>query len=112
MKDYPREKYKIFSGPNKVVAVSSYAGRKVRGVAKCAPGDTFNLEKGKDLAIARCAFKIAKKRQDRATQKLAEAILARDAAEEHLERMINYANDSEIAVVNIEKELKDIMNNL
>ena len=94
MKNYPREKYKIFTGPNKVVAVSTYAGRKVRGVAKCAPEDNFDVEKGKDLAIARCAWKIAEKRLQRAIKKCNEAQRFQEEAEAHMDRMDRYLADS------------------
>lgn len=98
MKDYPREKYKIFTGPNKVIAVSTYAGRVVRGVAKCAPGDTFDIEKGKDLAIARCAVKIAEKRLRRAAKKRNEAEFAIHEANAHYDRMTAYCSDSYAAL--------------
>lgn len=56
-------KYKYFTnGENMVVAVSSYKGRTIRGVAKCSEEDEFDLETGKKLAAARCALKIAEKR--------------------------------------------------
>lgn len=64
-KMYPIDKYKFYvNGKNKkVIAVSSYMGKPVRGVAKCNDADTFNLAKGKRLAAARCNLKIALKRQ-------------------------------------------------
>ena len=56
-------KYKYFTnGENVVVAVSSYKGRTIRGVAKCSEQDEFDLETGKKLAAARCAMKVAKAR--------------------------------------------------
>lgn len=45
-----------------VVAVTHYAGRTVRGVAKCNPADTFDFELGKRIAKAKCEVKVAKKR--------------------------------------------------
>lgn len=104
MKDYPREKYKIFVGPNKVIAVSTYAGKAVRGVAKCAPGDNFDIEKGKDLAIARCAAKIAEKRLRRAANKKREAELAIYETNAHYDRMIAYLDDS-YAALNVAEDL-------
>ena len=47
-----------------VVAISTYAGKTVKGYAKCHPDDTWDWEKGKALAIARCAEKIAAKRNE------------------------------------------------
>lgn len=56
-------KYRYYTnGKNVVVAVASYAGRTVRGVAKCSDQDEFDLETGKKLAAARCAVKIARER--------------------------------------------------
>lgn len=66
-------KYKYITAGNKTIAISSYAGKTVRGVAKCNPKDTYDPEKGKDLATARCAYKIALRRQKRAQKKVAEA---------------------------------------
>ena len=67
-------KYKIDKEHGVVVAISTFAHKKVAGVAKCAPGDTFDEEKGKALAAARCNLKIANKRRKWAAQCLAESI--------------------------------------
>ena len=77
-----------------VVAISSYAGKPVKGYAKCHPNDEWDWEKGMALAIARCAEKIAIKRANRANAKLAEAqdILADAIA--HMNDMLNYYMDS------------------
>ena len=56
-------KYKFYTnGTNTVVCKSTFAKRVVAGVAKCNPNDQFSLEFGKQLAQARCDYKIAKKR--------------------------------------------------
>lgn len=56
-------KYRYYTnGKDIVVAVSSYAGRTIRGVAKCSEQDEFDLETGKKLAAARCAMKITRER--------------------------------------------------
>lgn len=85
-----------------VVAISTYAGKTVKGYAKCHPSDAWDWEKGKALAIARCAEKIAKKRAARATAKLAEAqeILAEAVA--YVNDMTEYFTDSadEVAITN------------
>ena len=62
IKEFPLERYKFYIAKNKVIAVSTYAGKTVRGVAVCADSDTFDIEKGKRLAAARCNVKIAEKR--------------------------------------------------
>lgn len=59
-------KYVINEEKRTVVALSSFAGQVIRGVARCAPNDVFDVEAGKRLAEARCSMKIAHKRLQRA----------------------------------------------
>lgn len=52
-------KYKIFTNSaNDVIAVSTYAGKTVKGIAKCDPRDTFDIDKGVEIAEARCARRL------------------------------------------------------
>ena len=92
--------YRIYESPSKVIAVSSFAGQTVRGVAKCHPGDEFDSEKGAMLAAARCGVKIAEKRVKRAYNKVDEAKAAVDAAVAHLSEMMKYEADAE-ATLNV-----------
>lgn len=46
---YPTEKYRYYTNGRRVIAVSTYAGKTVRGVATCDPSDEFSMEKGKEL---------------------------------------------------------------
>ena len=62
--------YKIYHHDNEVIAVSTFAKRMVRGVAKCDPRDEFDHKKGEALAIARCDLKVAEKRMKRADEKV------------------------------------------
>ena len=98
MKNFPLEKYKFFINGNKIIAVSRYAKKTVRGVAICHPDDNFNVEIGKQIAAARCNEKVAAKRYNRAENKLQEAEVALAKAQEHYNRMKEYANDSFIAL--------------
>lgn len=82
-------KYHFAYGPNKVIAISSFAGKTVRGVAKCAPNDEFNKELGEELA-ARCGAKIAEKRLARAEMKLDEALELLELAQSYVEDMKDY----------------------
>lgn len=91
---YPIEKYKFYTNGSRVIAVSTYAGRTVRGVATCHDGDEFSLEKGKKLAALRCAEKIAKKRVARAQQKLEEAYQAHIDTKGYLNKMALYKDDA------------------
>lgn len=61
--------YKYIEIPNKVIALSTYAGKTVRGVAKCHPNDTFDVEFGRKFAAARCNAKVAAKRAANAQKK-------------------------------------------
>ena len=95
---FPIEKYKFYvndeKNPTKVYAISTYAGKTVRGTASCDPRDTFSLEKGKELAAARCNEKIAKKRFARASEKYNEARLQSFRADDHVGKMGVYLNDA------------------
>ena len=91
---YPIEKYKFYTNGSRVIAVSTYAGKTVRGVAVCHTGDEFSLEKGKKLAALRCAEKIAKKRVARANRKVDEAYCAYVDAETYLDKMVDYKDDA------------------
>lgn len=83
-------RYKFIVTNDKVICLSSYMGRTVRGVAKCSPNDEFNEEFGKKLAQARCDYKVAIKRYERALQKSDEADAAVDAAQEYADKMADY----------------------
>ena len=83
-------KYHYAYGKNKVIAISSFAGKTVRGVAKCAPNDEFNKELGEELAAARCGAKIAEKRLARAGMKLDEALELLELAQSYVEDMKDY----------------------
>lgn len=91
---YPIEKYKFYTNGSRVIAVSTYAGKTVRGIANCHDGDEFSLEKGKRLAALRCAEKIARKRLNRADRKVDEAYWAHVNAEEYLDKMCDYKDDA------------------
>ena len=98
MKNYPLEKYRFYQHNNKIIAVSTYGGKTVRGVAICHPDDTFDFELGKKLAAARCNEKIAMKRYARASQCLDNAIKTVDKDTEYMHRMADYRNDSFVAM--------------
>ena len=45
--EYSLDRYNYYTTQNKVIAVSTYAGRTVKGIAKCDPRDTFSIDSGK-----------------------------------------------------------------
>ena len=79
----------------RIAAVSSFAGKSVKGYADCHPNDEFDREYGQALAAARCAEKIAVKRCNRAYNKVDEAKALVNAAMAHLQKMMQYEADAE-----------------
>ena len=111
---YSLDKYKYYqfkneNGGTTVTAASTYAGRTVKGYAKCDPRDNFSIEKGKELAAARCNLKISEKRLARASKKYLEA--ARDANEAvaYFERMKQYYMDSVDQVDEAAAEIRELI---
>ena len=115
MFSFPLEKYKFYIAkkitgePYKVIATSSYAGKTVRGVSKCASDDTFDLEKGKKLAAARCNVKIAEKRARRAKRELSRALCDMMTANERASEMKTYYSDSEAAKKKAVNDLAELL---
>lgn len=96
---YSLDKYKFYQYKDKnakdtVAAASTYAGRTVKGYAKCDPKDQFSIEKGKELAAARCNAKIAAKRVKRASAKYLEAQQQLADARRFMARMTEYYTDA------------------
>ena len=87
-------KYKIDEKKRTIVAMSTFAGRTVVGVARCADTDEFNIETGKKIAAARCSVKIAEKRMKRAEECYAYAVEALDFWTERKAQMEHYELDS------------------
>jgi len=97
MNNYPISKYRFYDAGNKIIAVSTYAGKQVRGVAICHPDDNFDHELGKQIAASRCNLRIANKRYARAKAKYDEAMVKLAQAQKHVDNMRAYMNDSFIA---------------
>lgn len=95
-----------------VVATSTYAGKTVRGVARCHPNDEFDMDKGIQLAVARCNLKVADKRQARACRKVKEAKLALYEAQVFLDKMRDYRVQSMFDYLLAKDDLEDIETNV
>jgi hypothetical protein len=102
-------KYKFYRADNKVIAVSSFAGKPVRGIAKCDPADNFSVENGEELAAARCNNKISAKRVKYLRGKLADACdeLAKVKAE--VEQLTALYNEAVVRYSNSEIEITEIL---
>lgn len=88
-------RYRFIETNNKVICISTYAKKVVRGVAKCSPNDNFDIEIGKRLAQLRCDEKIADKRANRALDKYLEAEDILAEAKAYYDDMRRYYDDSE-----------------
>lgn len=87
-------KYNINEEKRTVVALSTFAGKTVVGVARCAPTDVFDVEIGKKIAAARCTVKIAEKRMKRAAACMANAKEGLAWWQKRFEQMLKYEADS------------------
>ena len=113
MFDFSYDKYRYFTnGKSKVVAVSTYAGKPVRGIAKCDPKDNFNIEAGKKLAAARCNYKVAVKRYENALRQYDYAEQDFIKADEHMLAMRDYLNNAQKNLVNADEVLSAIETSL
>lgn len=101
--------YRYYTNGRKVIAVSTYAGRRVKGVAVCSSDDTFDKTKGERLAAARCNTKIAKKRLQRADRKLREAEAAKNEVMKFYNNMLSYHADAYCAVQDAEQKEAEIL---
>lgn len=102
--------YRYYNSDKTVVAVSTYAGKTVRGVAKCDPSDEFSMDTGKQLAAARCNVKIAARRVKNAENKRNEAFAALEAAQKRVMEMNSYYNDAIACQEAASTELEEILN--
>lgn len=110
MRNISMDNYRFYiSNKNEIIAVSTFAGKSVRGVAKCNPDDEFSLADGKALAMARCNEKIAERRLRRAKEKIAESRSAYEYAKRTHEKMKNYLLDSDKEYAEAKKNVESIL---
>ena len=105
MKHFPFDKYKYFVNGNKVIAVSTYAGKTVRGTAICHPSDPFDLETGKKLAAMRCDLKVRNKRQKAAAKRFDAAYKNWRKADDEKTAAADFLEDAE-------NDFNEALNNL
>lgn len=98
---FNKDKYKYVDHTPKstdvreIIALSSYCGSVVKGVAKCNPEDNFDANTGEMLAALRCNLKVAEKRLNNSVNKLAESQANFDAAAADLEKSGKYVAHAE-----------------
>ena len=112
---YPIEKYNIVVhqhpdyNTTEILAMSTYAGKVVKGKAICHMNDTYDEAKGTKLAVARCAEKISRKRKARAARLLKKAQDQLTMAQKYVEDMTRYFNDACAEVDETQAELNEIL---
>ncbi len=112
---YPIEKYNIVVHQHpdyhttEILAMSTYAGKVVKGKAICHVNDNYDETKGTKLAVARCAEKIARKREARAARLLKKAQTQLAMAQKYVDDMARYHADACVEVAETQAELNDIL---
>ena len=114
---YPIEKYKFIrhtrkDGREEVIALSTFAGRTVRGKAILDDKDAFDFETGKRLAALRCAEKIGSKRVLRAAECLNCADDYVEAAKRFQDKMTHYYEDATLELAAVRDELDEFTKKL
>ena len=102
-------RYRFYRANNKVIAISTFAGKTVKGIAKCDPSDEFSMNIGEELAAARCNNKIAAKRVRCAQRKLDEAVKALEFANSQVEFATKYLNESTVKYEESVREVDEIL---
>jgi hypothetical protein len=88
-----------------VVCTTAYKGKTIRGVAKCSPEDTFDLEVGKKLAYLRCRYKFAKKKAAQASGVYAKAFTEALRINKYLDRVISFISDTGYELAKAQEDL-------
>jgi hypothetical protein len=114
---FPVEKYKYVmhttkNGEKQVIALSTYGGRTVKGIATCDKTDEYNEADGKMLAAARCQQKVAEKRLKRAQRKHKEALAQLADAQDFVAKMARYEQDAANELIDSNEHLNKILNTI
>ena len=107
------------TGAHVVKATTMYAGRNVSAVAKCEPGDTFDLKFGTDVALKRLDIKIALKRAASMANYAKFCQMNLDFVEQEKKRVTQARDRAKIAMLDrkveakaLEAELREMLANL
>ena len=107
-RDYP---YTFIHLKDRILAISTYAGRTVKGTSKCSPDDSFNAELGETIAAARCNVKVAKRRMRAAERKYAEAVKCAAEAQAQANKIKRIMDETATALSFAESELNEVLKN-
>lgn len=101
-------KYRFIEKPNLTIAISTFAGKPVKGMAKCNPDDHYDEAYGRALAVARCNLKVASRRVKSAIQKHDAAYNKLIAALKEFDNVTDYKNRAYAAYNEAVEELNYI----
>lgn len=104
--------FRFYKANNKIVAVRTYIGKTVKGIAKCDPRDNYDEETGMKLAAARCNNKVATKRMHRAHDEMLAAERDLKIAAAKLNKASNYFQYSCLEKSQARAELDKILETL
>ena len=103
-------KYKFYTNDKKVIAVSTYAKKNVRGVAVCSKDDNFDVDFGMKLAKIRCDKRINEKRLKYLNNKVKDVNTIIDYFISERSKMINIINETYDTITNLNQEENDLLN--
>lgn len=99
-----------FNDDKKIVyCISTYAGKTVKGVAKCAEEDYYIPCEGAKIAKARCDVKVSEKRVKNATKKWCAAKEEYMRAQKRFEKMACYFEDAVRELSDNKKNLNKLL---
>ena len=105
-------RYRFIKTDNKIICLSTYAKKPVRGIAKCSPTDDFDFEIGAKLAKLRCDTKVCEKRLNVARERYKESVDILNDALAYYDDMWRYYLDSLENYKETEIELKKFEKNI
>ena len=115
---YPIEKYRVVVHQHpdyhtpEIIAMSTYAGDVVKGKAICQLGDEYDEQAGVELAVARCAHKIARKRKARAARLLKYAQEQLIMAQKYVDDMTSYLEGASQEVIDTAADIDNLLNKM
>ena len=101
-------KYTYNISDKKVYCMTYYAGKTIKGIAKCDPEDTFNEQSGKDLSKARCDVKLTKKKLDRCNKRVLLAAAELEAAQKRYNNALKYQDEALVTYMNARDSLEEL----
>ena len=110
--NYKYYEHELKNGAKEVIAVSSYAGKKVKGKAVCSPDDEYDVEIGKKLAAYRLDVKVDEKRLKRAETERDVLIFWQRELDKLFEKNKIYLEDSIEKLMEDDAKLAELLDEL